>query len=91
MIPGEISKICREKATFASCEETGKLLFRKRWEGASLRIQTWRLKDGERNGTLGKGVGMSKTKFISQLCCHLLQPVKKHKKNPLFHDTRHYS
>lgn len=68
MIPGEIWKIFREKTTFASCEEIGELLLRKRWEGASLRIQTWRLKDGERNGTLGKGVGMSKTTFISQLC-----------------------
>lgn len=91
MTPGEVSKIFREKARFASCEEIGKLLIRKRWDRASLGIQIWRLKDGERNGTLGKGVGMSETKFISQLCCHLLQPVKRHKKNTLFHDTRHYS
>ena len=37
--------------------------------------------EGERNKGLGKGVGMSKTKFI--LCHCLFQPVKKHEEKSL--------
>lgn len=78
MVPEEIRQIFREEATFMSCEKIGEMLIRKKWEWLS--SASWRLKDGERNGCLGKGVGMSRQSLFldcAVICSRQLRNIRK--------------